>query len=122
MRLFPLFGYDGSGVGELTELQCQSGGDRNAPSPVLPGSALEQGLEGAADLLDHVGGGGCPAVLVEGLPVTLPGQGACPVRSDQWRGCAGGGQGAAAVSSFTFFGAGLTEQERMLEKVPLHYL
>lgn len=38
-------------------------------------SALKQFLEGAADLLDHVGGGGGAAVLVKGLPVALPGQG-----------------------------------------------
>lgn len=38
-------------------------------------SALKQLLEGGADLLDHVGGGGGAAVLVEGLPVALPGEG-----------------------------------------------
>lgn len=38
-------------------------------------SALKQLLEGAADLLDHVGGRSGAAVLVEGLPVALPGQG-----------------------------------------------
>lgn len=48
-------------------------------------SAFKQLLEGAADLLDHVGGGGGAAVLVKGLPVALPGQGGGPESSHQRR-------------------------------------